>query len=175
MISYTSEAAVIGKYVLTYFEAFLRKLWAAVESKPELWYAFWIKDYLAALRSGDESLRASVCTFVTPIVIKIHKMSLAYILSKFLQENKNIELKSVDSLASLMTLLKVARQNKMICICDDTKDIKKYISDPASEKSNDMMQLSAFLQRVISFCEESLYVDKPIETALPLFEILKMI
>jgi len=56
-----------------------------------------------------------------------------------------------------------------------TKDIKKYISDPASEKSDDMKQLSAFLKRVISFCEESLYVDKPIETALPLFEILKMI
>jgi len=124
MISYTSEAAVIGKYVLTYFDSFLRKLWAAVESKPELWYAFWIKDYLAAIRSGDESLRASVCTFVTPIICKIHKMSLAYILSKFLQEHKNIELKSVDSLASLMTLLKVARQNKMICICDDTKDIR---------------------------------------------------
>ena len=86
MISHAPETAVIGKYVLTYLEAFLRKLWVAVGSKPELWYAFWIKDYLEALRSGDESLRASVCTFVTPIVIRINKLSLAYILSKSLQE-----------------------------------------------------------------------------------------
>ena len=33
-------------------------------------------------------------------------------------------LKSIGSLESLMTLLKVARQNKMICICDGTQDIQ---------------------------------------------------
>ena len=65
-----------------------------------------------------------MCTHITPIVIKINKMSLAYILSKFLQEYKSIEHKSIGTLESLMTLLKVARQNKMICICGDTKDIR---------------------------------------------------
>lgn len=65
-----------------------------------------------------------MCTYITPIVIKINKMSLAYILSKFLHEYRNIEHKSLGTLESLMTLLKVARQNKMIYICDDTKDIR---------------------------------------------------
>lgn len=124
MIMHTSETAVVGRPVLNYFEAFLKKLWLAVDGKPEPWYAFWIKEYLEALRSDDESLRTSVCTHLTPLVIKIHKMSLAYILSKFLEEHKTLEQNSVGSLESLMTLLKVARQSKMICICDDTKDIR---------------------------------------------------
>ena len=56
-----------------------------------------------------------------------------------------------------------------------TKEIKKYVSDEAQDMSKDVKQLSAFLKRVISFCEENLYVDKPLATALPLFEILKMV
>lgn len=90
MIAHTSETAVVGKHVLTYFEAFLKKLWAAVVGKPELWYTYWIDDYLRAVRSGDETLRTAVCTHLTPIVIRIHKMSLAYILSKFLEEHNKV-------------------------------------------------------------------------------------
>ena len=69
-------------------------------------------------------MRQSVCTYITPIVIKINKMSLAYILSKFLQQYQMTKDKSIGALSSLMTLLKVARQNKMICIHDDMKDIR---------------------------------------------------
>lgn len=56
-----------------------------------------------------------------------------------------------------------------------TKDIRKYVSDPTLEKTSDLKQLVAFLQRVISFCEENLYADKPLEAALPLLEILRMV
>jgi len=35
-----------------------------------------------------------------------------------------MEQRDISSLQSLMTLLKVARENKMITICDDTKDIR---------------------------------------------------
>ena len=56
-----------------------------------------------------------------------------------------------------------------------TKDIKKYVSGEVIEKTKGLSDLVDFLRGVISFCEESLYVDKPIETALPLFEILKMV
>lgn len=35
--------------------------------------------------------------------------------------------------------------------------------------------LIEFLRKTIGYCENTLYLDKPIETALPLFEILKII
>ena len=57
MISHTSEAPVIGKYVMSYFEGYLNKLWRAVGEKPQDWYAFWTDQYLAALKSPDDSLR----------------------------------------------------------------------------------------------------------------------
>jgi len=56
-----------------------------------------------------------------------------------------------------------------------TKDIKKYVSGEMETKNHDLEQLVNFLRRVIYFCTENLYVDKPMETALPLFEVLKMI
>ena len=56
-----------------------------------------------------------------------------------------------------------------------TKDIKRYTSEDDSEKSQDVVSLVQFLARLIKFCSENLYVDKPLETALPLFEVLKMI
>jgi hypothetical protein len=55
-----------------------------------------------------------------------------------------------------------------------TKDIKKYVSGE-EEKSEDLERLVEFLRRVIEFCTDNLYVDKPMETALPLFETLKII
>ena len=55
-----------------------------------------------------------------------------------------------------------------------SKDIKKYIEDGLG-KSKDLQYLIDFLRNIISFCEENLYADKPIETALPLYEILMMI
>lgn len=52
--------------------------------------------------------------------------------------------------------------------------IKKYVNGD-EEKGEDLQRLVDFLARVISYCQENLYVDKPFETALPLFEVLKMI
>ena len=118
MIALSTETLVIGKYVLTFFEALLRKLYFAVSCNQEEWFGFWIDQYLRALKAGDEALRTAVCTYITPIVIRIDKISLAYILSKFLHEYKSVEQKSISTLESLMTLLKVARQNKMIYVCD---------------------------------------------------------
>ena len=77
-----------------------------------------------ALKSNDEALRTAACTYLTPIIIKINKPALAFILQKFLQDYKAIEHKSIGTLESLMTLLKVARQNKMLVICDATHDIR---------------------------------------------------
>lgn len=124
MIAHTSAAIVIGKYVLAYFEAFLRKLWTVCAFKEDEWYSYWVSTYLKALGSQDECLRTAACTHLTPIILKINKMSLAYILQKFLEDYKNVDNKNINTLESLLTLLKIARQNKMICICDDTKDIR---------------------------------------------------
>jgi hypothetical protein len=86
MIHFSKEIQVMGKYVLAFFESYLRKLWTTFEGKQDKWFETWINEYLAALRSGDDSLRAAVCTHITPIVIKINKISLPYILSRFLQD-----------------------------------------------------------------------------------------
>ena len=85
MIYYSTETVVCGKYVLTFFEQFLRKLMNAMSSSQQEWFDAWTNEYLEAIQSGDEALRQSVCSYITPIVIKINKMSLPYILSKFLQ------------------------------------------------------------------------------------------
>lgn len=53
------------------------------------------------------------------------------------------------------------------------QEIKKYVG--GAQKSDELQKLIDFLKTVINFCEQSLYVDKPIETALPLFEVLKII
>jgi len=127
MIEFSTETLVVGKYVLNFFEALMRKLFTAVDRKQDAWFAFWVEDYLKCLRSDDESLRIAVCTYITPIAIKISSMSLAYILSKFMEEYRELvqENKSnLGALSSLMTLLKVARQNKMLCISDQTEDIR---------------------------------------------------
>ena len=54
-----------------------------------------------------------------------------------------------------------------------SKDIRKYVG--GDEKSKELQELIDFLRSIIQFCEEGLYVDKPIETALPLFETLRMV
>jgi hypothetical protein len=66
--------------VLAYFEAFLKKLWIAVDLNAEVWYSYWIEDYMNALKSNDEALRTAACTYLTPIIIKINKPALAFIL-----------------------------------------------------------------------------------------------
>lgn len=127
MIELSSETPVIGKYVLTFFEALLQKLWASCSAsgKPDAWFEYWIACYLKALHSDDEALRTAACTYITPVVVRVNKMSLAYILSRFLDEQQVDERRqNASSLESLMTLLKVARQNKMIQICDDTNDLR---------------------------------------------------
>lgn len=84
MIYYSTETVVCGKYVLTFFEQFLRKLMNVMSSSQQEWFDAWTNEYLEAIQSGDEALRQSVCSYITPIVIKINKMSLPYILSRFL-------------------------------------------------------------------------------------------
>jgi hypothetical protein len=54
-----------------------------------------------------------------------------------------------------------------------SKDIRKYIG--GEQKTKELQELIDFLRSTIQFCEEGLYVDKPIETALPLFETLRMV
>ena len=54
-----------------------------------------------------------------------------------------------------------------------SKDIRKYVG--GEEKTKELQELIDFLRSIIQFCEEGLYVDKPIETALPLFETLRMV
>jgi hypothetical protein len=124
MIVHASEEILIGKYVLSFFEAFLRKLWDTVGKKEDVWYSYWVTEYLKALNSQDEGVRQAACGHLTPIVIKINKTSLAYILQAYLVEYKATENKSIQTLESLLTLLRIARQNKMICICDNTQDIR---------------------------------------------------
>jgi len=51
MIVHASEEILIGKYVLSFFEAFLRKLWLTLHGKEDLWYSYWVSDYLKALNS----------------------------------------------------------------------------------------------------------------------------
>lgn len=109
MISYSTETVVCGKYVLTFFENILRKLMTAMSSSLQGWFDAWTNEYLVAIQSGDEALRQSVCSYITPIVIRINKMSLPYILSKFLQQYQMTKNKSIGALSSLMSLLKVAR------------------------------------------------------------------
>jgi len=41
-----------------------------------------------------------------------------------MQDLKYVEQRDISSLQSLMTLLKVARENMMIRICDDSQDIR---------------------------------------------------
>jgi len=82
-----------------------------------VWRSFW-QPYLDALSSPREDLRASVCTHVTPIIVKIDKSSLGYIL-QWLLENQKAEENGIGSLESLLTLLKIARQHKMVVFADN--------------------------------------------------------
>lgn len=204
-------------------------------------------------------MRTSVCTHVTPIIVRLDKSCLGFIL-QWLLENQKAEENGIGSLESLLTLLKIARQHKMVVFADkqlrlsnnenfaimqsdllkilhtqnwkmglscfsivveDTKattisefeyamaasfimnctrttfpenrqnfmkairqfltkvritllkDIRAYVA--TDTKSEEMERLVAFLTQVCNFCECSLHIDKPIESALPMFEVLKMI
>lgn len=70
--------------------------------------------------------------------------------------------------------MKAIRQFLMKLRSQLAKDIKGYVSGEV-EASADISQLVAFLREVCEFCERNLYVDKPIDAALPLFEVLKMV
>jgi hypothetical protein len=69
--------------------------------------------------------------------------------------------------------MKAIRQFMMRLRSVLSKDISRYVKD-GQEKSSDLQDLINFLRIIISFCEENLYADKPIETALPLYEIMMM-
>lgn len=49
------------------------------------------------------------------------------------------------------------------------KDIKKPVASAA------LQEASAFLLSILGFIEENLYLDKPVEAALPYFELMKII
>lgn len=55
------------------------------------------------------------------------------------------------------------------------KDIKKYNASEDGYMSENVEQVIEFLRDIIAFIQENLYLDKPVEGALPLFEILKII
>ena len=72
--------------MLNFFEAMLKKALLAGRSSGQAdhekkWFDIWIDAYLEALRSPNESLRDSVCTLITPLVIRVNKNSLPLILS----------------------------------------------------------------------------------------------
>ena len=88
MIELSCETPVLGKYVLSFFEALMRKLWESCQEagQTDKWYSYWIGPYLKSLKSDEDALRTAVCTHITPIVVKINKMSLAVILQEFLKD-----------------------------------------------------------------------------------------
>lgn len=45
----------------------------------------------------------------------------------------------------------------------------------AIKKGGDIQVLVVFLGKVIDFCQQNLYLDKPIEGSFPMFDILKVI
>lgn len=53
------------------------------------------------------------------------------------------------------------------------KDIKKWT--PAQEPTPGLAKGIAFLKDILAFIEDNLYLDKPVEAALPYFEILRII
>ena len=52
------------------------------------------------------------------------------------------------------------------------KKIKNYVSSDSDLKCQDITRFVNFLKYIILFCEENLYLDKPIDAAIPFFEIL---
>jgi hypothetical protein len=101
IIESTLDTQQSGKYVQNFFEALLKKALSGARGsgagttstsenekskklKPNIiigWFDIWIDAYLKAMASPNETLRDSVCTMITPIVIKINKNSLPLILS----------------------------------------------------------------------------------------------
>jgi hypothetical protein len=69
------------------------------------WFDIWIDAYLKAMASPNETLRDSVCTMITPIVIKVNKNSLPLILSTV------IVYKWLIFMFSFWTLLQKKRAN----------------------------------------------------------------
>ena len=55
------------------------------------------------------------------------------------------------------------------------KDIKKYISDATSQPPATLLPTIELLRKTLTFIEENLYLDKPVETSLPLFELMRSI
>ena len=76
--------------MINFFESLLKKaLGNTVEQEQSKlynfkvlgWFSIWIDQYLSGLKSQNEQLRDSICNLITPIVIKINKNSLPFILS----------------------------------------------------------------------------------------------
>jgi hypothetical protein len=55
------------------------------------------------------------------------------------------------------------------------KDIKKYLSGKITEPSAPLAEAIRFLLSCLRFFEENLYIDKPVEAALPYFELMRLI
>eukprot|EP00347_Sterkiella_histriomuscorum_P008658 403344256 len=276
----TTEAVTTGKYVINFFETLLKKAMGKSLQQEQRWFDIWINEYLNSLQSPKENIRDAVCSLITPIVIKINKNSLPYILSTLLTDSQTGQPRplSTQTLDQILTLMKIARSNKMLIIddsdhtiklekkcqdslnqlkpelpdfkfpqeyllklvmsenfktCLDTieivamevkatslvsqfefqmadrfikhclrttfpefrqkyikaiktfiirlrtsteKDIKKYVSSEEGQPiPQSVEQVISFLRDTISFIQENLYLDKPVEGALPLFEIMRII
>lgn len=104
IIESTLDNQQSGKYVQNFFEALLKKALSGARgsgagtissseneksNKSSVysltnnieWFEIWIDAYLKAMRSTNDLLRDSVCTLITPIVIKVNKNSLPLILA----------------------------------------------------------------------------------------------
>ena len=56
------------------------------------------------------------------------------------------------------------------------KEIKKYVSSPeGSAIPPQVAEVVDFMRNLLEFIESNLYLDKPVEGALPLFELAKMV
>ena len=122
IIESTLDTQQSGKYVLNFFEAMLKKALSGARGSglgtvssaenEKRWFDLWINHYLDAMLSSDnEALRDGVCTQITPIVIKINKNALPLILASLLSNGQSMQI-----LEQVLTLLKIARQNKMLVI-----------------------------------------------------------
>ena len=93
VIGLSTVAPQIGKFVLAFFEDLLKKLInndKELEKDTTLWmkkgkWDFLWNPFFEALQSQDEALRTSVCTHITPILLKLNSNVLKYVLSQLTQ------------------------------------------------------------------------------------------
>lgn len=172
VIESTVESVTSGKYVINFFEAFLKKaLSRGNKDSEKRWFDIWIEEYLRALRSTNEDLRDAVCTLITPIVIKVNKNSLPLILSTLLSVGDYRQL-SMQILEQVITLMKIARLNKMLVIDDGEYEVPSIRLEPKCQESLNQLRPDlppfALPQSVLM----KLVLSEDFKTALSCIEIV---